>query len=182
MNLNKLTLEDIQELADNPTIFEKGQLCYNRKSVDQFYMSGKGITAKVQTRQGNYSVEVRTGGGTLTTHCTCAYEEGVCEHKVAVLLYALYGDPDDPLGADEDEMEAIAEVSSPRSTPDALEVALRGMGVDDLVKMVLQFVEEFPEVRHLLLSQVNLPSEISENTSTTRVTVKELKTEIKNFF
>ncbi|MCT7958018.1 hypothetical protein [Laspinema palackyanum] len=182
MNLTQLTVEDIQELADNPTIFEKGQLCYNRKSVDQFYMSGKGITAKVQTRQGNYSVEVRPGGGTLTTHCTCAYEDGVCEHKVAVLLYALYGDPDDPLGADEDEMEAIASISSPANTPDALEVALRGMGVDELVKMVLQFVEEFPEVRHLLLSQVNLPSEISEKTSTTQVTVKELKTEIKNFF
>lgn len=182
MNLNKLTVEDIQELADNPTIFDEGQLCYKRKSVDQFYMSGKGITAKVQTRKGNYSVEVRPGGGTLTMNCTCGYEDGVCDHGVAVLLYALYGDPDDPVGADEDEMEAIAEVSSLTNTPDGLEVALRGMGFDELVKMVLQFVEEFPEVRHLLLSQVNRASEISENTSTTQVTVKELKTEIKNFF
>ncbi|WP_254568082.1 hypothetical protein [Oscillatoria sp. HE19RPO] len=182
MNLNKLTVQDIQELADNPTIFDQGQLCYERKSVDQFYLSGKGITAKIQTKQGNYSVEVRTGGGTLTMNCTCAYEGAVCDHRVAVLLYAIYGDPDDPVGNDEDEMEAIAEDSSPTSTPDALEVALRGMGVDELVKMVLQFVEEFPEVRHLLLSQVNLSPDIRQKKSTPNVTAKELKKEIKNFF
>lgn len=179
MNLNNLTVEAIQELADNPTIFDQGELCYKRKSVDQFYMSRKGMTAKVQTRQGNYTVEVRPGGGTLTMNCTCAYEDGVGDHRVAVLLYALYGDPDDPVGTDEDE---IAKISSLTKTPDDLEVALRGMGVDELVKMVLQFVDEFPEVRHLLLSQVNLPSDIIPKKSTIKVTVKGLKKEIQNFF
>ncbi|AFY83147.1 SWIM zinc finger family protein [Oscillatoria acuminata] len=183
MNLNKLTLEDIKQFADNPDKFEAGLLCYETSLINQFYMSGKGITAKVETKTGLYSVEIRSGGGNVSANCTCAAEGAVCEHRVAVLLYALYGDPNELVGNDADEEEEeFAEDSSASSIPDDLEAALRGMGVDKLVEMVLKFVEEFPEVRHLLLSEVNLSPELIQPPQKKQGIVFKLKQKIDDFF
>ncbi len=183
MNLNKLTVEDIKQFADNPDRFEASLLCYETSSIDQFYMSGKGITAKVGTKMGVYSVEIRSGGGNVSADCTCAAQDAVCEHRVAVLLYALYGDPNELLETDLDEEEdEFAEGSSVDSIPDDLEAALRGLGVDKLVEMVLKFVEEFPEVRHLLLSEGNLSPELIQPPQKKQGMVLKLKQEIEDFF
>ncbi|MCT7991592.1 hypothetical protein [Laspinema olomoucense] len=183
MNLNQLTVEDIKQFADNPDSFEVGLLCYETSSIEQFYYrSGTGITAKVGTKTGVYSVEIRSSGGNVSADCTCAAQDEVCKHRVAVLLYALYGDPDELVGNNSDEVEAIASGSSVASLPDDLEAALRGMGVDKLVEMVLKFVDEFPEVRHLLLSEGNLSPELLQPSQTNLGMVIRLKQEIQNFF
>lgn len=183
MNLNKLTVEDIKQFAAHPDRFEASLLCYETSSIDQFYMSGKGITAKVGTKTGVYNVEIWSSGGKVSADCTCAAQDAVCEHRVAVLLYALYGDPNELVGYDADEEEdEFAEGSSVASIPDDLEAALRGMGIDKLVEMVLKFVDEFPEVRHLLLSQGNLSPELIQTPQKNLKTVITLKQEIETFF
>ncbi|MGL5194163.1 MAG: SWIM zinc finger family protein [Chroococcales cyanobacterium] len=163
MNLNDLTLEEITEFADTPAIFQKGQQCYGKGRVEQFFMSGKGIKAKVEGKTGPYSVEIRTGGGNLTTDCTCAYSGEVCEHIVAVLLYAMLGDP-------EEEEEAAAMVPA------------HGIPISENKFQQLFRGELYIEDLFELMAQSEPKSNVIPFPNSKKMTVAELKEEIQEFF
>ncbi|MCT7964185.1 SWIM zinc finger family protein [Laspinema sp. D1] len=169
MKLNDLTIEEITEFADSPAIFQQGQHCYDNGAVDQFFMSGKGIKAKVEGKTGQYSVEIRSGKGNLTTDCTCAYSGKVCEHIVAVLLYSLLGDPEEE---DEDEYEEPTMMVVPHQgipiAPNILQQLLRGeLHIEDIFELIAQ-----EERRNNVIPFPN----------SKKMTVAELKQEIQAFF
>ncbi len=166
MKLNDLTIEEITEFADSPAIFDQGQQCYDSGAVEQFFMSGKGIKAKVEGKTGPYSVEIRTGKGNLTTDCTCAYSGEVCEHIVAVLLYSLLGDPE---AEDDDEYEEpmIPHRGIPL-TPNTFQQLLRG-------ELYLEDVFDFMVQGERLNNVIPFPN-------SKKMTVTELKQEIQEFF
>lgn len=180
MNLNDLTVEQIREFADSPAIFKQGQQCYDNGTVEQFFMSGKGIKAKVEGKPGQYSVEIRTGKGNLTTDCTCAYPGEVCEHIVAVLLYAMLGDPEE----EEEEYEYEAARGSVQGiTPmmdDILRQLLTGqLSDEDLFKILAQGEQGLDSLPRPVVGQKNnvIPFPKSK-----KMTVAELKKEIQEFF
>ncbi len=162
MNLNDLTIEEITEFADSPAIFQKGQQCYDNGAVDQFFMSGKGIKAKVEGKPGPYSVEIRTGRGNLTTDCTCAYSGEVCEHIVAVLLYAMLGDPE------EEEEAAMVPPHGIPISENQFQQLFRGE----------LYIEELFE----LLGQLKQKNNVIPFPNSKKMTVAELKEEIQEFF
>ncbi len=177
MNLNDLTVEEIAEVADNPAIFQKGQVCYHRGAVDPFFMSGKGIKAQVEGKPGKYSVEIRTGWGNLTTDCTCAYEGEVCEHIVAVLLYSLLGDPE----AEEEDYypESTAQEQVIPLPVHALEQLLTGqLDFRDLVGLAAQLEKEFARVQ----GKKTLPNNVIQFPRSKKMTVSELKKQVQDFF
>lgn len=162
MNLNDLTLEEITEFADSPAIFQTGQQCYENGRVEQFFMSGKGIKAKVEGKTGPYSVEIRTGRGSLSTDCTCAYSGEVCEHIVAVLLYAMLGDPD------EEEEVAMAPPYGMPISENKFQQLFRGeLYIEDLFE---------------LMAQSQPKNNVIPFPNSKKMTVAELKEEIQEFF
>lgn len=181
MNLNDLTLEEITEFADNPAIFEKGQLCYNKGAVDQFFMSGKGIKAKVAGNTETYSVEIRTGGGNLSTDCTCAYEGEVCEHIVAVLFYSMLGDPEAEEEDDDDDYEEpTASRQVIRLPVNVLEQLLTGqLDFRDLLGLVAKLENKFARVQ----GDRNYPmNNVIQFPGPKKMTVAQLKEQVQEFF
>lgn len=169
MNLNDLTVEKITAFADSPAIFDQGQECYDNGSVEQFFMSGKGIKAKVKAKNDPYSVEIRTGQGKLTTDCTCAYPGEVCEHIVAVLLYSLLGDPEDQ---DDDEYEE----------PMMMVVPHQGIPVPGNILQQLLRGELYIEDVFELIAQAERLNNVIPFPNAKKMTVAELKQEIQEFF
>lgn len=169
MNLNDLTVEKITEFADSPAIFHQGQECYDNGSVEQFFMSGKGIKAKVKAKTEQYSVEIRTGQGKLTTDCTCAYPGEVCEHIVAVLLYSLLGDPEEQ---DDDEYEE----------PMMMVVPHQGIPVPGNILQQLLRGELYIEDVFELIAQAERLNNVIPFPNAKKMTVAELKQEIQEFF
>jgi hypothetical protein len=177
MNLNDLTVEEITEFADSPAIFEKGQRCYHSGLVDQFFMSGKGIKAKVKENNDTYSLEIRTGGGKVTADCTCGYEGEVCEHIVAVLLYSMLGDPEDEGDDAEDEF-----MDNPHVIPlpvNALEQLLTGqLNFQDLLGLAAQLETELSHVK----GGKSWPDNVIQFPRSRKMSVAELKDQVKEFF
>jgi hypothetical protein len=163
MNLNDLTIEEITDFADSPAIFQKGQQCHGNGRVDQFFMSGKGIKAKVEGKQGPYSVEIRPGRGNLTTDCTCAYPGEVCEHIVAVLLYSLLGNPDE----EEDEAAMFPHHGIPISENKFQQLFRGELYIEDLFE---------------LMAQSERKNNVIPFPNSKKMTVAELKQEIQEFF
>ncbi|MCT7958017.1 SWIM zinc finger family protein [Laspinema palackyanum] len=179
MNLTDLTLEEIREFADSPAIFEQGQDCYDQGTVEQFFMSGKGIKAKVEGETGQYSVEIRTGKSKLTTDCTCAYRGEVCEHIVAVLLYAMLGNPED-----EEEYEYEAPMSLAQEITPMIEDILRRLLTGQLSEQeVLQILAQGPQgLKVLPQPGVGQKNNVIPFPNSKKKTVAELKKEIQEFF
>lgn len=174
MNLNDLTIEEITDFADSPAIFKKGQQCYENSRVEQFFMSGKGIKAKVEGKAGPYSVEIRTGRDNLTTDCTCAYSGEVCEHIVAVLLYGMLGDPEE-----EDEAAMVPHHGIPVSENKFQQLFRGELYIEDLFELMAQSEQTVSSASRQQFGQTN---NVIPFPNSKKMTVAELKQEIQEFF
>ncbi|AFY83144.1 SWIM zinc finger family protein [Oscillatoria acuminata] len=174
MNLNDLTIEEITDFADSPAIFKKGEQCYDNGRVEQFFMSGKGIKAKVEGKTGPYSVEIRTGRDNLTTDCTCAYSGEVCEHIVAVLLYAMLGDPEE-----EEEAAMVPPHGMPISENKFQQLFRGELYIEDLFELMAQSEQTSSSSSRQQFGQTN---NVIPFPNSKKMTVAELKQEIQEFF
>ncbi len=82
MNLGDLAVADIQNLADNEKIYQRGLEYFESNLVIDIELDGNTIYAEVF---GTETYEIRIDDD-LSCVCTCPYEGIHCKHMVAVLL------------------------------------------------------------------------------------------------
>jgi len=89
MTLYDITIDDIQEIADNPLIEKAAQRLVKKHGIvlDRIDETKQVIDATVKTRTIHHHVRLSIVDDSLAADCDCSYKGMGCEHIVATLIH-----------------------------------------------------------------------------------------------
>ena len=81
-----LTRASIQQLADSPAIFQRGERYLRLGTIRNFTAQPGQVSATIHGSYGDYAIIIAEEAHGLHMSCSCPYDGVVCKHMVAVLL------------------------------------------------------------------------------------------------
>lgn len=179
MSFKALSTSEIINLADSIEIFYRGQAYYRSEAVYNFSAQGTQLKAKVSGNHGDYNVKVtQDPKNMLEGRCDCPYEDGVCKHIIAVLLYHQNEATSTEVAAE----EPLSGTEKVENLPSALVQTLQEMSPSALLDLIIKLCDQNEDFKSAILGNITIPMHILNQQSPNAKLVKKLKKDIIAFF